>query len=134
VCSSDLGLKNIEIMQRDGICDLVKDNGKYFETSLKQLADLPLVGDVRGSHFMMCIENVADKQTRELLPDDVNVGKRIWDHCQARGVLIRPMGHLNVLSPPLILTKPQIDIVVQTLRESILATMDDLTRENLWSD
>jgi len=74
------------------------------------------------------------KQTRELLPDDVNVGKRIWDHCQARGVLIRPMGHLNVLSPPLILTKPQIDIVVQTLRESILATMDDLTRENLWSD
>ena len=46
---------------------------------------------------------------------------------------MRPVGHLNVLSPPLILTRDQIDSLVSVLRESILATMDDLTREGLWS-
>jgi adenosylmethionine-8-amino-7-oxononanoate aminotransferase len=45
---------------------------------------------------------------------------------------VRPIGHLNVLSPPLILTREQIDTIVAVLRESIKATADDLVRERLW--
>ena len=127
------GLKNIEILEREKICERVKRTGPLFEQALQSLADLPLVGDVRGSHFMMCIENVADKETRELFPAEVDVGKRIWRHCQARGLLVRPLGHLNVLSPPLVLTEEQIVQIADTLRVSILATMDDLVRERLWS-
>ena len=67
--------------------------------------DLPLVGDVRGSHFMMCTEYVANKQTRELLPDGVNIGKRISNHCEARGLIVRPLAHLNIMSPPLVMTE-----------------------------
>jgi adenosylmethionine-8-amino-7-oxononanoate aminotransferase len=127
------GLKNIEILEREKICERVRTTGPYFEKALQGLADLPLVGDVRGSHFMMCIENVADKKTKELFPAEVNIGKRIWNHCQARGLLVRPLGHLNVLSPPLVLTEAHIDTIADTLRESIVATMDDLVRERLWT-
>jgi adenosylmethionine-8-amino-7-oxononanoate aminotransferase len=125
-------LKNIEIMEREGICEHVRAVGPYFEQQLATLADLPLVGDVRGSHFMLCIENVADKQTKELLPASVQIGKRISRHCEARGLMVRPVEHLNVLSPPLILAREQIDAIVEVLRESILATADDLVREGLW--
>ena len=59
-------------------------------------------------------------------------GRRIADHCEQRGVIVRPLGHLNVISPPLILTCDQIDTVVGVLREAILATADDLVREGLW--
>ena len=45
------GLKNIEIMERDDICGHVRDVGPYFEEQLETLLDLPIVGDVRGSHF-----------------------------------------------------------------------------------
>ena len=126
------GLKNIEIMERDDICGHVRDVGPYLEEQLASLLEHPIVGDVRGSHFMMCIENVANKETKALLPDEVAIGDRIAAHCQSRGVIVRPIAHLNVLSPPLILTRQQIDTMVEVLHDSIRATQDDLIREGIW--
>ena len=126
------GLKNIEIMERDDICGYVREVGPYFEEQLNTLLEHPIVGDVRGSHFMMCIESVADRATKELLPEAANVGKRIADACQKRGLIVRPLGHLNILSPPLIVTDGQIEEIGQILRGAIQETMDDLVREGLW--
>ena len=81
---------------------------------------------------MMCVENVADKETKALFDPGVDIGGRIARHCHARGVIVRPVAHLNVLSPPLILERGHIDTIVETLRESITATQDDLVRERLW--
>ncbi len=126
------GLKNIEIMEREDICGHVRAVGPYLEEKLAGLADLPIVGDVRGSHFMMCVENVADKEGKALFAPEVAIGKRIADACQKRGVLVRPIAHLNVLSPPLILTRGEIDHMVTTLRDAIGEVQDDLVREGLW--
>lgn len=123
------GLKNIEIMERENLCGHVKDMGAYFEQQVKTLIDLPIVGDVRGRKFMMCIENVANKDTKELINPDAMVGNRIADHCQARGLIVRPLAHMNVLSPPLTLSKENVDFLVATLRESIEATTEDLKAE-----
>lgn len=81
---------------------------------------------------MMCVENVADRETKELFAPEVKIGERISKHCQQRGLIVRPLGHLNVMSPPLILTREQIDTFVDILRESIVTTQDDLVREGLW--
>jgi len=125
-------LKNIEIMEREDLCGHIRDVGPYLEQQLATLSDLDIVGDVRGSHFMMCVENVANKETKELLAPEIEVGNRIADAAQKRGVLVRPIAHLNVLSPPLILDREQIDTLVSVLRESIIEVMDDLTREGAW--
>ena len=126
------GLKNIEIMERDNLCGYVRELGPYFETQLGTLRDLPIVGDVRGKCFMMCVENVADRNTKELFPAEVHIGNRIADHCEKRGLIIRPIAHLNVMSPPLTLTREQIDQFVSILRESIEATLADLKVEGIW--
>lgn len=125
-------LKNIEIMEREDICGHVRTVGPYLEERLKTLHDLPIVGDVRGMCFMMCVENVANKETKELLPPEAHVGDRIAKACEARGVLVRPIAHLNVMSPPLILTRDQIDFMVDTLREAIIETQDSLLRDGHW--
>ena len=125
------GLKNVQIMERDDICGHVREMGPYFEEQLQTLREYPIVGDVRGSHFMMCIENVEDRETKVLLPDEAEIGNRIARHCQNRGVIVRPLAHLNVLSPPLILNREQIDTMVEVLHESIRETMNELTREGL---
>jgi putrescine aminotransferase len=127
------GLKNIEIMEREDICGHVRELGPYFEQQLASLNELDIVGDVRGSHFMMCVENVANKETKEILPAEAEVGNRIAAVAERKGVLVRPIAHLNVLSPPLILTRDDIDLLVSVLRESISEVMDDLTREGLWN-
>ena len=126
------GLKNIEIIERENICEHVREVGPYLESRLAELSELELVGDVRGLNFMMCIENVADKNSKELLPQEAAVGERIARAAEQRGVLVRPIGHLNVLSPPLILTRAQIDTLTEVLRESIAEVTAELQREKLW--
>ena len=127
-------LANIEIFEREDICAHVRTAGPYLEERLRTLADLPIVGDVRGRGFMMCVENVADKATKEMFPPEVGIGTRISNACDARGLLVRPIGRFNVLSPPLILTVDQIDWLVDTLRAGIEEVMAGLEREGLWSN
>ena len=125
-------LKNIEIMEREKIFDNVKDVGPYFREQLQTLLDLPNVGDIRGDMFMMCVVNVQDKASKEFFPPEVNIGKRIANHAEALGLLVRPIADLNVMSPPLTMTRDDVDFVVSRLRKSIELTMDDLQKEGLW--
>ncbi len=115
-------LKNIEIIEREGLCENVRDIGPYLERKLKTLVAHETIGDIRGSHFMMAIENVADKATKELLPVEARVGDRVAAEAQKRGLIIRPVGHLNIISPPLIWTRQIVDDVVAILDESFAAT------------
>ncbi|MDH3670367.1 MAG: aminotransferase [Gammaproteobacteria bacterium] len=121
-------LENIAIIEREKICEHVREVGPYFEEQLQTLCDLPLVGDVRGRAFMMCIEYVADKRTKALLPDEANISKRVSDACEARGLIVRPVAHLNVMSPPLIVTPAQVDDMVEILRESVGNAAGDLKK------
>jgi putrescine---pyruvate transaminase len=77
-------LKNIEIITKEDLIGNARTVGDYFETRLKQLAELPLVGDVRGRRFMMCVEYVADKSTRAPLPEAANISRRIAQRCESR--------------------------------------------------
>ncbi len=124
-------LKNIEIIEDEGLLAHAAEVGSYFQSRLAPLADLPLVGDVRGQALIACVENVADKETKALLPDELNVGKRIGNAAEARGLMVRPIGHLNVMSPALIITQDQVDFTVDTLAQSITEVADQLVREGV---
>ena len=126
-------LKNIEIIAEEGLLGNARTVGDYFETRLKELASLPLVGDVRGRRFMMCVEYVADKATRAHVPEAANMSRRIAQRCEAKGLLVRPLGHLDIMSPPLILTREQCDVLVDTLREAITEVTQELRREGFIS-
>ena len=80
---------------------------------------------------MMCVVNVRNKETREFFPDEVNISKRISNHCEELGLIVRPIMDLNVMSPPLTMTRDDVDFVVATLRKAIELTMDDLHREGV---
>lgn len=122
-------LKTIEIMEREHICQNVLDVGPYLESALRSLSDHVTVGDVRGKKFMMCLENVADKESKALLPISARVGSRVADEAQKRGLIIRPVGHLNIISPPLIWTREVVDQVVDILDESLTATTESLKKD-----
>jgi len=122
-------LKNIEIMERENLFENVRNVGTYFEEQLDTLLDLPIVGDIRGRLFMMCVVNVMNKETREFFPPEVMIGKRISNHAEALGLIVRPVVDLNVLSPSLTMTKDDVDYVVAKLRQAILLTIEDLREE-----
>ena len=120
-------LKNIEIMEREDLPGYVdRDIGPYFMQQLSTLRDLPTVGEVRGRHLMACVVNVADKETGALFDPAVNIGKRIADAAQERGLIVRPLGNLNVLSPCLTITRDEVDELIATLRDAMQAVHRDL--------
>ena len=122
-------LKNIEILEREKIFDNVKEVGAYFEEQLHTLLDLPIVGDIRGRLFMMCVVNVMNKETKEFFPPEVNIGKRISSHAEEQGVIVRPAADLNIMSPSLTMSKKDVDYIVPRLRKAIELTMEDLKAE-----
>jgi len=123
-------LKNIEIMERENLPAYVRDEiGPYFIEQLNTLRDLPTVGDIRGLHLMACVVNVANKETREELPADADIGKRIAVAAEKRGLLIRPIGNLNVMSPPLTITRYEVDELVSKLRSAMIEVIDGLRND-----
>ena len=124
-------LANIKLMETEHLCEHVSNVGPIFESCLKSLLDLPIVGDVRGSHFMVGLEFVADQHTKVPFEEEVLIGSRVASLAQQKGLIVRPLGHMIVLSPPLILTTSEVEFVAGVLRESIEQVIADLKREKL---
>lgn len=125
-------LKNLEIIEREDLLRHVREDvGPYFQARIGELADLPIVGDIRGRGLMICVETVADKARKTLLPAGTRVGNRIADSCARMGLMVRPMGHLNVMSPPLVITRDQIDFAAVTLGKAIREVADGLVRDGV---
>lgn len=123
------GVKNIEIMERLDLCGNVRRLGPYFEEQMHTLADYEIVGEVRGSQYMMCIELVRNKLTREGFSEEIDVTKRVYRHSKQRGLMMRPIGPLCVFSPPLTYDKDAIDQTISIVKSSLEATIADLKRE-----
>jgi adenosylmethionine-8-amino-7-oxononanoate aminotransferase len=120
------GLANIDILEREKIPQTVRKTGKIFENALHRLSDLDIVGDVRGSHFMMGVEFVRNKDTKEAFTAADNVGLRIAKAIQKRGLIGRPLGNILILSPTLILDEAMILHIEGILREGIAEVATEL--------
>lgn len=127
-----VALKTLDLLE-GGALDHARAVAPYFQARLKELEELPLVGEVRGLGLMACIECVADRESNDPLQLDKDVGRRIDAHCQRLGLLVRPLINMCVMSPPIVITRAQVDDMVAILREGICRTMDDLRREGVWN-
>ncbi len=121
---------NLDILE-EGLLAHAREVAPYFQSRLRDLASLPLVAEVRGLGLMACVECLTDKSSPFPTDRDIAIGLRIDAHCQASGLLLRPLDNQCVMSPPLIITRDQCDELAEALEKGIRLTMDDLTREGV---
>jgi adenosylmethionine-8-amino-7-oxononanoate aminotransferase len=115
-------VKNIEIIQREKLPERAMELGEYLKEKLLAL-DQPLVGDVRGKGLFVGVELVKNRKTKEVFPDDQSIGAEVAELALQRGVKIFGMkGHdsgmisdLLEISPPLIIDRSQLDVIVTTI-------------------
>ncbi|MDP6190814.1 MAG: aminotransferase class III-fold pyridoxal phosphate-dependent enzyme, partial [Gammaproteobacteria bacterium] len=124
-------LKNIDIMQQEQVLEHVQSIAAYFLRGLERLRSLPIVRDVRAIGLVGCVECSIDPQGNASLEEDAKLGYRIDAHCQALGLIVRPIINMCVLSPALIITPPQIDQMVDILEQGIRLTVADLQNQGL---
>jgi adenosylmethionine-8-amino-7-oxononanoate aminotransferase len=129
-----IALKNIEIMKRERIVEGVLEHEAAFRSTLEQLLDLPIVGDVRGTGFFYAVELVKDKETRETFSNDECewllrgfLSGRLYD----RGLICRADDRgdpVIQISPPLVARQPEFDRIVEVLGETLAEAWDELQR------
>ena len=118
-------LKNIEIMQRENLVDQVgNDTGPYFQQQLATLLDHPWVSYVRGEGLMACVVLSPDKARRSAFTPLGFISNLVRNQCFTNGLVTRAVGDGLVFSPPLTISRAQIDELVTKLRKSL----DDVYR------
>jgi len=90
----------------------------------EEIAELPHVGDVRQCGFMVGIELVEDKRFRTSYPPGARFGVQVTGNARKYGVLLRPLGDVVVLMPPLSITPDEIRFLISTTARSITEVCD----------
>jgi adenosylmethionine-8-amino-7-oxononanoate aminotransferase len=83
------------------------------------IAPLGHVGDVRQQGVMVGIELVADRAARSPYAADARIGQRVVAAARARGVILRPLGNVVVLMPPLAIAPAELDLLLDVTRDAI---------------
>ncbi len=124
-----VALANVRILEEEGLVERAgHTTGPYLQARLAELADHPLVGEVRGVGLIAGLELVADKETRKSFPSEHNVGLTCREHCFANGLVMRAVRDVMVLAPPLVISEVEIDELVDTARRCLDLTARDTAR------
>ncbi|MDH5772924.1 MAG: aspartate aminotransferase family protein, partial [Rhodospirillaceae bacterium] len=125
--SSAVAHTNITILRDEGIIERVKTEiGPYFQKRLKEFADHPLVGQVRGRGLIGALELVKNKETHERFDPVGRVGTICRDHCFENNIIIRATGDAMLFSPPLVITKDEVDELIEKAKKCIDLTAKDV--------
>jgi len=124
-----VALKNLEIIEREGLIDRVKDDtGPYFATALaERIGTHDLIGETRAIGLMGAIEIVKDKGTRERFAGGAS-GDKVRDLSIANGFMVRSVGDTIIMAPPLIWTREHVDMACDRLAKALDSAEADLRR------
>ncbi len=127
-------LASMDIIEQEGLLAHVQEVGEYFQQQLQTLTASPLVGNVRGTGLMAAVEMTVEADSEEeLLEKDYTIGEVVDKHCHKYGLLVRPFINICIMSPPLIITKEQVDTMVEAMRKALEDTIEELTELGIWT-
>lgn len=95
------GIASLQVFEQERTLDALGEKMALIEKCLQEIAQLDYVGDVRQRGMMAGIELVADADKRESFDDKERVGARLCQVMRGKGVMLRPLGDVIVIMPPL---------------------------------
>lgn len=122
-----VGLENLRILRDEHVIEQVKSKtAPYLQKRLRELADHPLVGEVRGLGMLGAIELVKNRTTRERYPAELAVGMRCRTYCFENGLVMRAVGDTMIIAPPLVMSLDEVDELVEKARLCLDLTLQSL--------
>lgn len=123
---SAIALKSIEVLETEGLLENVTEVAPRFLEGLNRLSEHKYAGEARGVGLMGAVEIVADKNTKEALPSELQVSERIANKALEHGLICRPLGAAIVLGPPFIITNSELDQVFDILETTMHEVFNDI--------
>ncbi len=122
-----VALESLRILREEGLVERVeRDIGPYFQGRLRELLDHRLVGEIRGVGLIGAIQLTPDKASRARFEPEGRAGTACRNHAFANGLVMRAVQDSMVLSPPLVITREEVDELVARARRSLDQTAAEL--------
>lgn len=119
-------IATLDLFQSQKTIYSLRSKIEQLQKGLECFWDLPWVGDIRQKGLMAGIEIFENPARRQYFSLSRNVSHRIIQRARGKGVLLRPLGPVLVIMPPLSITGPEIDKLLQVLYESIYEELKQL--------
>lgn len=110
---------NLEAFRNNNVLEKLQDKIEFLEEELREFLSLDCVGNVRSKGFMVGIELVKDKKTSERFEPKLKMGSKVADKALEDEVLIRPLGDVVVLMPPVGIPMDDLKKLVRVTYKSI---------------
>jgi len=120
-CSA--ALANLELFDKDMTLAALQPKNSILTERLRKIAELSNVGDVRNKGFMTGIELVKDKNTKEPYPLEAKMAWKVTYKAREMGVIIRPLGNVVVLMPPLCISEKSLVELLDVVEKSIVSVV-----------
>ncbi|WP_299349276.1 aspartate aminotransferase family protein [uncultured Shimia sp.] len=129
-----VALENLRILEEEGIVDRVRnETAPYLKEKWESLADHPLVGEARVKGMMGTIALTPNKETRAQFAGDAGtIGYICREFCFANNLVMRHVGDRMIISPPLVITKEEIDTLVTRARLALDLTLEKVKADGLY--
>jgi adenosylmethionine-8-amino-7-oxononanoate aminotransferase len=114
-----VAIENIRLFTKERTIKKLKGKIALLERELQRFYDLPHVGEVRQRGFMVGIELVKDRKTKRSYPPKEKIGQKVIWEARKRGVIIRPLGDVIVLMPPLAISEKTLKELVDVVYSGI---------------
>jgi len=124
-------MANLDVLLGEDLVGNAARVGAYLQARLHEsFGKHPLVGEVRGVGLIAGIELMADPAARRPFDPALKVGQRVAQQCLAEGLIARalPAGDVLAFSPPLCITRDEVDQVVERFGRALGAVADELSR------
>ena len=128
-------MANLDIMEREDLPTNSARMGTYFQNKLKQeLADHPLVGDVRGVALVAGVELTADKPGKSAFDPSLKVAPKLAKYCIEEGLISRALMQMDALSfsPPLVINEGEVDEAIGSFQRALNRITDELVKAGSW--
>ncbi len=114
-----VALANLDLMEEEQLVERVARLSPRLAELLAPLARLPHVGEVRQAGFMVGIELVRDRETKEPFDGRLGMGRRACRRARELGLLTRPLGDVVTFLPPLATPEEDLEEMVAILAQAI---------------
>lgn len=121
-----VALANLELFDSGNIIAGLDSKINYLKKRLTILSKVEAVGDIRQCGFMVGIELVKDKSTKEQFAPALRVGHKVTLKARELGAIIRPLGDIIVLMPPLAISEAELGRLLEITKEAIQLVADEL--------
>ena len=126
-----VAVETLRIYEERNIVGMVKAVAPHFQARLRALADHPLVGEARGVGLIGAVQLVADKASKTPLPAASGIGPLIQAYALEHGIIVRATPEAVYLCPPLIISRAEIDQLLDGLHAALDAGLAEAGKRGL---